>query len=346
MNILIIIYVSLYRYGATIKTVNKADNSYHLQYDDGDEETDMNECKIRKKSTINVKKSLVVDENIEMGMNDTGLLIETVSYSIGEDVEGLYEKGDDWYKAKVKHVTITGKYNLVYEDGDVEDDVSIERMRKINPIHPNGEVHSADRTPKVETAVISEIIGNTEHSTDDVIDISNPPNEMSTEVDNGDKVACPDCSFMNVFQNQRCELCDSLLHPTPTNKGDISDSPKPHHNEASPSSSSKPHQNTPKSLNPATSNETPISTTKSANSMDYLDNYLDELSDDEEEGGGGLSAEPTIYGEVSKIKTDMPIFDKKEIKNEEILKDEKGGDKVLEEEEYGDEGDYEEDFDA
>eukprot|EP00596_Hydrurales_sp_CCMP1899_P007871 CAMPEP_0119046912 /NCGR_PEP_ID=MMETSP1177-20130426/49745_1 /TAXON_ID=2985 /ORGANISM="Ochromonas sp, Strain CCMP1899" /LENGTH=42 /DNA_ID= /DNA_START= /DNA_END= /DNA_ORIENTATION= len=42
----------------------------------------------------------------------------------------------------------------------------------------------------------------------------------------------------------------------------------------------------------------------------------------------------------------MPIFDKKEIKNEEILKDEKGGDKVLEEEEYGGEGDYEEDFDA
>jgi hypothetical protein len=49
--------------------------------------------------------------------------------------------GDDWYKARVKHITDSGKCNLVYEDGDVEDDVSIGRIRRIK--RPDGAV---DRT--------------------------------------------------------------------------------------------------------------------------------------------------------------------------------------------------------
>jgi len=57
-----------------------------------------------------------------------------VSYSIGEGVEGLYGRGKEWYKAKVGLVTLEGKYNLLYEDGDIEDNVSIDRIRKIKSV--------------------------------------------------------------------------------------------------------------------------------------------------------------------------------------------------------------------
>jgi hypothetical protein len=68
--------------------------------------------------------NIVVDLKLEVG------------YFIGEVVEGLYGRGNEWYKAKVGLVTLEGKYNLLYEDGDIEDNVSIERIRKIKSVSP------------------------------------------------------------------------------------------------------------------------------------------------------------------------------------------------------------------
>jgi hypothetical protein len=89
------------------------------------------------------------DVEKKLSQDNTANLELEVSYSIGEGVEGLYGRGKEWYKAKISLVTLEGKYNLLYEDGDIEDNVSIERIRKIKSI-----------TPKINTVEDSNDSGN------------------------------------------------------------------------------------------------------------------------------------------------------------------------------------------
>ena len=54
-------------------------------------------------------------------------------YSVGQKVDALFDRGEEWWPATVRGLsaagTAPGKYNLLYDDGDVEDDVSVTRMR-------------------------------------------------------------------------------------------------------------------------------------------------------------------------------------------------------------------------
>ena len=83
--------------------------TYHLLYDDGDEELSLLEDDVRLKQVT----------------------IPDTSFSIGENVEALFGRGEEWYSAKISSIASSGNYNLHYEDGDEEDDVSIGRIRSL-----------------------------------------------------------------------------------------------------------------------------------------------------------------------------------------------------------------------
>ena len=108
-------------YKATVKAVNAPCSTtglitYQVLYDDGDVENEIEEVRMRH---------LISTPNATLGIPHT----LQATYAIGDPVEALYGRGLDWYAASVTAVTTAGKYNLLYDDGDVEDDVSLSRMR-------------------------------------------------------------------------------------------------------------------------------------------------------------------------------------------------------------------------
>ena len=60
-------------------------------------------------------------------------------YSVGQKVDALFDRGEEWWPATVKGLSTKtpGTYNLLYDDGDVEDDVSTTRMRPV-PVTAQG----------------------------------------------------------------------------------------------------------------------------------------------------------------------------------------------------------------
>ena len=116
-------------YKATVKAVNApCSNSssaiglitYQVLYDDGDVENEIEEARMR-----HLISTLATPNATPLGVSHTLQAL----YAIGDAVEALYGRGIDWYAASVTAVTTAGKCNLLYDDGDVEDDVSLTRMR-------------------------------------------------------------------------------------------------------------------------------------------------------------------------------------------------------------------------
>lgn len=113
-------------YRATVKAVNASLNTagsitYQVLYDDGDAEDEIEEVRVRHLTALSA--------SAEETLQSPHTLKAT--YSIGDPVEALYGRGLDWYAASVTAVTMMGRYNLLYDDGDVEDDVSVTRMRTL-----------------------------------------------------------------------------------------------------------------------------------------------------------------------------------------------------------------------
>lgn len=111
-------------YRATVKAVNASVNTagsitYQVLYDDGDAEDEIEEGRVRH--------LMALPASAEWALQNPHTLKAT--YYIGDPVEALYGRGLDWYAASVTAVTTMGHYNLHYDDGDVEDDVSVTRMR-------------------------------------------------------------------------------------------------------------------------------------------------------------------------------------------------------------------------
>jgi hypothetical protein len=83
-----------------------------------------------------------VDENIDHGLDCEGRIeiqsggVEdsdvdfTSTYTVGENVEGMFRGGERWYSCVIKKRNFDGTYDLAYDDGDEENNVSEERIRK------------------------------------------------------------------------------------------------------------------------------------------------------------------------------------------------------------------------
>jgi hypothetical protein len=312
-------------YGATVKGVNKDDNTYHLLYDDGDEEADMQEEKIRTKETDvrsqktdivekvaddtekdkKIPKEQKIEKEQKMQKLEQTITPKEVEYNVGDEVEALFEKGDEWYKATVKKMTDGGKYNLLYEDGDEEDDISVGRMRAINIQKSEnriaeGSILTASISSNKEADIVDEV------SEQDVLKVSKISPRMSFEVD----------AEISSSRNSTT-ISPRLIQSTSLKSADPS----------------------------------PLKTSLSMKSSDdaFLDNYLDDLSDDEDQVVGALTSEKAVYGNV-------PLKENKESGNENLNSDNAYGSGIEEKrrksiskefvEEDDDGGGYEEDFDA
>ncbi|CAE7718870.1 unnamed protein product, partial [Symbiodinium microadriaticum] len=82
-------------YPAKVKSINPADGSYTIEYDDGDNERNVPECNLRLIS----------------------------------EVMARYGGNSKWYPGKIKRVTASGSYDLLYDDGEEERNVPEDLVR-------------------------------------------------------------------------------------------------------------------------------------------------------------------------------------------------------------------------
>lgn len=98
-----------------IRAVN-ANGTFHVIYDDGDEEKAAEEVRLRKKA----------------------LTVRKEKYSIGDRIEARYGGDAAWFPGKISKINSGGgakglSYNIVYDDGDTEENVVGELIRVLDP---------------------------------------------------------------------------------------------------------------------------------------------------------------------------------------------------------------------
>ena len=98
-----------------IDSVN-ADGTYDVGYDDGDAEAGVEEDLIRAKSNSTA--------NLDPNSSTAG-----TKFKVGDDVEALYNGGDEWYAGKIDAANGNGTYSISYDDGDREEDVPENEIR-------------------------------------------------------------------------------------------------------------------------------------------------------------------------------------------------------------------------
>lgn len=113
-------------FNGTIKEV-RSNGTYHVLFDDGDEETDMPIRRIRP-----------LISNATEAVADTPLIRSDIQqvkdvYTVGDHVEALFENGDAWYGATIKSINKSASsdytYSLRYDDGDEESNVPAKNIR-------------------------------------------------------------------------------------------------------------------------------------------------------------------------------------------------------------------------
>ena len=326
-------------YGATVQAAYVLEDAavYELVYDDGDEEYEMQEGRIREVQslppkqvkaevvvreervsdthitpTTQIKAEIIVEEvrvippSDPIKTKEPSTKIEPVTvtsskYSIGDSVEALYENGDEWYPANIKAINSNGNYDLFYEDGDTEDDVSEGKIRI--PVPPDVVLLPAS------TSIVY-------------------AGEISAVAMSSTKADVPTCPCGQEMTFGYCSECNARA------------------DEIRVAAEAKAEKDAAALLSKGDSSRR-VSVKSSEDA--FLDNYLDELSDDE---GNGLSAGPAVYGNISTPKGSITM------KSEATAEDADdgagefkhvGGDNPINtniQKDTEDEGDYEEDFDS
>lgn len=96
-------------YKGTITAVS-ASKTYDVSYDDGD------------------KESAVKEENIKLQVAPTPAAAAVV-FKVGDKVEAHWKGGQTWWKGSIAKVNADGTYNINYDDGDKESNLSAASVR-------------------------------------------------------------------------------------------------------------------------------------------------------------------------------------------------------------------------
>lgn len=113
-------------YGATIQRKNR-DGTFHLLYEDGDEERAVDQQLMR---TIDRRDgggqrsgSKSPGRRVVSGASSETDLTTHRNFRPGDKVEARYKRGRTWYTGTIRAVGRDGTYDIRYEDGDTEESV-------------------------------------------------------------------------------------------------------------------------------------------------------------------------------------------------------------------------------
>lgn len=104
------------------KVVRKnRDGTYHLRYDDGDEERAVEKTHMRRVGgEAPTEKKGEKRGGVGSGDRETSSDNGQNKRHVGDDIEGRYKKGSKWYPGVVQEVNRDGTYDIRYKDGDTE----------------------------------------------------------------------------------------------------------------------------------------------------------------------------------------------------------------------------------
>jgi hypothetical protein len=119
-------------YRGTISNVNE-NGTYAIRYDDNTYERDVTKDRMRvlspKNNSSNRGSSNNISNNSNSKINPTLVNSETSSFQRGTRVEGNFRGQGRWYLGEITNVNKNNTYNIEYNDGDNETNVSEENIR-------------------------------------------------------------------------------------------------------------------------------------------------------------------------------------------------------------------------
>lgn len=118
---------------ATVQRPNR-DGTFHLLYDDGDEERAVDKALMRRiddRGGATRSGSRSPGRRVISGASSEEDLLANPSFRQGDKVEARYKRGRQWYVGTIRAVGRDGTYDIRYEDGDIEDGVDPGLVRKI-----------------------------------------------------------------------------------------------------------------------------------------------------------------------------------------------------------------------
>eukprot|EP01038_Epipyxis_sp_PR26KG_P006096 gene6096-8400_t len=125
-------------FGGKIIKVNKNNNTYDVEYNDGDKESHVKYEYIRVLSnppTMNNNNNTVDHNNYHDNDYDTDQVEPSNSeYLLGDPVEANYRESGTWYGGIISEVIGYGVYSVKYDDGETENHVDAHCIRRSNEI--------------------------------------------------------------------------------------------------------------------------------------------------------------------------------------------------------------------
>lgn len=110
---------------ATVERKNR-DGTFHLLYDDGDEERAVEKDLIRKLDSTRLIRGKADSLDSLATVNDS------VHYRSGDRVEARFGGRSRWFKATIERENRNGTFHLLYDDGDEEREVDKELIRGLD----------------------------------------------------------------------------------------------------------------------------------------------------------------------------------------------------------------------
>ena len=146
-------------YDGTVEKCN-ADGTYHVQYDDGDEDIAAPEDVLRAAALASIPDPVPAQSSPRLAtappIQTPAKVLAVAKFSKGARVEGLYGGAGEWYPAVIAAVVRTTDdsfvYNLDYDDGDNEKNVAESYVRLLAPAPSSAGAPAAPPTATTSSA--------------------------------------------------------------------------------------------------------------------------------------------------------------------------------------------------
>ena len=115
---------------ATVERDNR-NGTYHLLYEDGDEEIAVRTDLMRRvRDHVGLENGGPASPN-RRSSNEAGFDSVLKNYRVGDDIEARYKRGRKWFPGTIKAANRNGTYDIRYKDGDAEQGVEAALIRQV-----------------------------------------------------------------------------------------------------------------------------------------------------------------------------------------------------------------------